>query len=130
MRQPVYFVVSADIAERSGLINSRYRTADNRFILNEDDMRHVRLEPQEYLTGIPAETVDEATSRSLISEGGYSIGPLPEQRDSSAESNPDDGQNSLLESADDSGSPEPDPGAGSGQDNNESENIQDDNNDR
>lgn len=76
MRPTSYFNASHDIAVRSGVIAHRYRTADGRFILNEDDMRHIRLLPAEYSTGIDAIPITESEASELIAAGGYQMGEL------------------------------------------------------
>lgn len=69
------FLVSRDIAIRSGLIQERYRIADGRFVLNNKDLSYVRFTPDEYIDGLKGveRTSDEIAAR-LIAENGYQMG--------------------------------------------------------
>lgn len=69
-----YFSVTRDVAVRSGVIAQRYRTVDGRFILNEDDMRHIRLLPEEYITGLDAIVLTASEANDLIIAGGWKLG--------------------------------------------------------
>lgn len=80
-----YFSVSHAVAVRSGVIAQRYRTADDRFILNEDDMRHIRMLPEEYITGLDAIVLTEMEAMELIAQGGHQMGERIGSADSSAE---------------------------------------------
>ena len=44
--------MTKDIAIRSGLIESRYRIADGRFVLDNKDLSRVRFTPDEYISGL------------------------------------------------------------------------------
>ncbi len=73
--EKVLYVASRDIAERSGMIASRYRTKDGRFILNNRDLSRIRLTADEYVTGLAGvEIVSESEADRLINEGGYRLG--------------------------------------------------------
>ena len=73
--EKVLYVASRDIAERSGMIASRYRTKDGRFILNNRDLSRIRLTADEYVTGrAGVEIVSESEADRLINEGGYRLG--------------------------------------------------------
>ena len=74
MRNMAYFLVPEQIAERSGTIEHRYRTKDGRFILNETDMKGVRLTPEEYISGLDVEILSESRASELIKENGYQMG--------------------------------------------------------
>jgi hypothetical protein len=78
------FVVGADIARRAGVIAKCYRTKEGRYVVSQSDLRMLRLEPEEYITGIDAEIVDLETAKMLIADGGSQIG---EPVDASAEMN-------------------------------------------
>lgn len=69
------YLVSRDIAIRSGLIRIRYRIADGRFVLNNKDLSYVRFTPDEYIDGLKGveRTSDEIAAR-LIAENGYKMG--------------------------------------------------------
>ena len=76
MRTTKYFLVKPDIAERAGVMDSRYHTSDGLMVLNEQDMGRVRLTPEEYQTGVVERIVDEAEATNLIEEAGRKMGRL------------------------------------------------------
>ena len=78
MRTTKYFLVKPDIAERAGVMDSRYHTSDGLMVLNEQDMGRVRLTPEEYQTGVVERIVDEAEATHLIEEAGRKMGRLVE----------------------------------------------------
>lgn len=79
MRTTKYFLVKPDIAERAGVMDSRYHTSDGLMVLNEQDMGRVRLTPEEYQTGVVERIVDEAEATHLIEEAGRKMGRLVEE---------------------------------------------------
>lgn len=69
------YLVSRDIAIRSGLIQIRYRIADGRFVLNNKDLSYVRFTPDEYIDGLKGvERTSEESAARLIAENGYKMG--------------------------------------------------------
>lgn len=69
------YLVSRDIAIRSGLIQIRYRIADGRFVLNNKDLSYVRFTPDEYINGLSGvERTSEEIAARLIAENGYKMG--------------------------------------------------------
>lgn len=74
MRTTKYFLVKPAIAERAGVLSQRYRTADGLIVLNEQDMGKVRLQPEEYLTGVVEKVIDEREAHVLIEQGGRKMG--------------------------------------------------------
>lgn len=69
------YLVSRDIAIRSGLIQIRYRIADGRFVLNNKDLSYVRFTPDEYIDGLKGvERTSEEIAARLIAENGYKMG--------------------------------------------------------
>lgn len=69
------YLVSRDIAIRSGLIQIRYRIADGRFVLNNKDLSYVRFTPDEYINGLAGvERTSEEIAARLIAENGYKMG--------------------------------------------------------
>lgn len=76
MRQTKYFLVKEKIAERAGVLNERYHTEDGLMVLGEQDMGRVRLEPEEYLTGVVEQVVSEEEAVKLIDAAGRKLGPL------------------------------------------------------
>ena len=70
----VYFVTK-EIAIRSGLVDSRYRIADGRFVLDNKDLSHVRFTTDEYINGLEGvEKTDNETAQTKIAENGYQMG--------------------------------------------------------
>lgn len=75
------YLVTKDIAIRSGLIESRYRIADGRFVLDNKDLSRVRFTPDEYISGLAGvEKVSDEEAETLISQNGYQIGEEVEQQ--------------------------------------------------
>lgn len=69
------YLVTKEIAMRSGVINSRYRVADGRFILSNKDLALVRLTSDEYVNGLQGvELISEAESQRLIAENHFQRG--------------------------------------------------------
>lgn len=69
------FLVTKEIAIRSGSIDSRYRIADGRFVLDNKDLSHVRFTTDEYINGLKGiEKVGDEEARSLIAQNGFKMG--------------------------------------------------------
>lgn len=51
-------------------------------VLNEQDMAKVRLEPEEYLTGVVEQVVSEDEAAQLIEQAGRVLGPLVQEQPS------------------------------------------------
>ena len=69
------YIVTRDIAQRSGMIASRYRTEDGRFILNERDLARVRLTPEEFVSGLAGvEMISAEVAKTLIRQNNYQMG--------------------------------------------------------
>ena len=69
------YLVTEDIAIRSGMVDSRYRIADGRFVLNNRDLNRVRFRADEYINGLAGvEKVSDEEARTLIARNGYSLG--------------------------------------------------------
>jgi len=70
-----FYLVTRDIAIRSGLVDVRYRTLDNRFVLDNKDLSRVRFTTDEYVSGLKGvEKISEAEAQTLIARGGYKKG--------------------------------------------------------
>lgn len=70
-----FYLVTKEIAIRSGLIDVRYRTLDNRFILDNKDLSRVRFTTDEYVNGLDGvEKITETEAQTLIAKGGYKKG--------------------------------------------------------
>ena len=75
------YLVTRDIAIRSGLIESRYRIADGRFVLDNKDLSRVRFTPDEYISGLAGvEKVSGEEAETLIAQNGYQMGEEVEQQ--------------------------------------------------
>lgn len=100
------YLATRDIAERTGVIASAYRTKDGRYIINHNDLMRVRFSTEELLQGISDKvqqiTKEEATS--LIQENNYQMGvtaAAPALEDSSIESPSDSGSSAESSPAPD-----------------------------
>lgn len=70
-----FYLVTRDIAIRSGLVDVRYRTLDGKFILDNKDLSRVRFTTDEYVSGLAGvEKITEAEAQTLIARGGYKKG--------------------------------------------------------
>jgi hypothetical protein len=70
-----FYLVTRDIAIRSGLVDVRYRTHDGRFILDNKDLSRVRFTTDEYVSGLAGvEKITESEAQALIAQGGYKKG--------------------------------------------------------
>ena len=65
------YLVSKELAERTGFAKQRYVTKDGRYIVNDRDLRIARLTEEERMA---AEPITKEQSRQLISENGYKTG--------------------------------------------------------
>ena len=66
------YLVTKEIAERSGLLGSRYMISDGRYVLNDRDLARVRLSADEYINGLKgAEKVDSNLAKNLIRQNGF-----------------------------------------------------------
>jgi hypothetical protein len=85
------YVVTQEIAIRSGVIETHYRTKDGRFILNSRDLSRIRLVGDEFVNGLDGvESITEQEADRLISEGGFKMGlpkeePVEEQEQTNVE---------------------------------------------
>lgn len=72
------YLVTKEIAVRSGLIESRYRIKDGRFVLNNRDLSRVRFTIDEYINGLSGvEKVSAEEAKTLIRQNNFAIGDLP-----------------------------------------------------
>lgn len=75
MLETAIYLVSREIAVRSGLKDQRYRIADGRFVLDNKDLSRVRFMPDEYMSGLQGiEKVSEQQAQTLIAQNGYQRG--------------------------------------------------------
>lgn len=68
MKREKKFLASADIAERIGVTESRYRTPEGKYILDEKDIRMIRFQmtPEEYVNGIDATIIPDDKVQAII----------------------------------------------------------------
>lgn len=72
MLDVAFYLVSEDIAQRSGLIGERYITKDGRYILDNKDLSRVRFTTDEYISGLSGvEKITNEQAKELIKENGY-----------------------------------------------------------
>lgn len=100
MRTTKYFLVKPAVAERAGVIHQRYHTQQGLMVLNEQDMGKIRLEPEEYLTGVVEQVVSEDEASQLIEQAGRVLGPLVEEQDHPSGELTDEDQNPAEEKVD------------------------------
>lgn len=75
------YLVSEEIAIRSGVIESRYRVSDGRFVLDSKDLSRIRFTIEEYIHGLDGvEMVDAERAKTLISANGNVMG-LPKAQE-------------------------------------------------
>lgn len=79
------YLVTRDIALRSGFINTRHRTKDGYFILNDRDLSCVRFTVDEYVNGLSGvKKISKAEAKKLIRENNYAIGDITERTETVA----------------------------------------------
>ena len=80
------YLVSRAIAERTGRINARYRTRDGRYIIDNNDLKRLRLTAEEYITGLKGvERIDDTEAKRMIALGGRAMGVAPVEEASPAD---------------------------------------------
>jgi hypothetical protein len=96
------YLVSRDIAIRSGLIQIRYRIADGRFVLNNKDLSYVRFTPDEYINGLAGvERTSEEIAARLIAENGYKMGDDVTAQEEQRQEQESDNDNGDIVNTDD-----------------------------
>ena len=79
------YLVTRDIALRSGFISTRHRTKDGYFILNDRDLSCVRFTVDEYVNGLSGvKKISKAEVKKLIRENNYAIGDITEETETVA----------------------------------------------
>ena len=79
------YLVTRDIALRSGFISTRHRTKDGHFILNDRDLSCVRFTVDEYVNGLSGvKKISKAEAKKLIRENNYAIGDRIEETETVA----------------------------------------------
>ena len=72
-----FYLVSESIARRSGAIASKYRTKNNKYILDNKDLARIRLTSEEYVHGLDIEMITLEQAKELIAENRYAMGEAP-----------------------------------------------------
>lgn len=69
------YLVTRDIAIRSGVANKRYRVPDGRFVLDNKDLSRIRFTTDEYVSGLKGvEKISDTEAATLIARQGYQMG--------------------------------------------------------
>ena len=69
------FIVTREVALRTGDIQNHYRTKDGRFILDSRTLAMIRFTPEEYISGLQGiEKITKQEALELIAKGGYHLG--------------------------------------------------------
>ena len=81
-----FFLVSRELAVRSGLKDVRYRIADGRFVLDNKDLGRIRFSSDEYINGLSGiERVSEQEAQALIAQNGFVMGDIPSEEVASSD---------------------------------------------
>ena len=95
-----YYLADASVAQRAGVERIRYMAADGRYIVNDSDLRRIRLTAEEYVTGLPVELVSHEKAKQLIRENGYDLGgALTQTRSGSSTGSTAEAQTASASSA-------------------------------
>ena len=68
MKKETTFLASEGIARRAGVMETRYRTPQGRYVLSEKDIRQIRFQmtPEEYVNGLDARIVTTEEAREIL----------------------------------------------------------------
>ena len=99
MLETATYLVTKEIAIRSGLISSRYRVADGRFVLNNRDLSRVRFSPDEYINGLEGvEKISSEQAKTLIRQNNFRLGAEVEEPAIAEETETTETENANIES--------------------------------
>lgn len=99
MLETATYLVTKEIAIRSGLISSRYRVADGRFVLNNRDLSRVRFSPDEYINGLEGvEKISSEQAKTLIRQNNFRLGAEVEEPAVTEETETTETENANIES--------------------------------
>ena len=99
MLETATYLVTKEIAIRSGLISSRYRVADGRFVLNNRDLSRVRFSPDEYINGLEGvEKISSEQAKTLIRQNNFRLGAEVEELAIAEETETTETENANVES--------------------------------
>lgn len=72
MVENTIYLATPEVAKRAGVYDTAYVVQDGRFVIDSMDIRHIRLDGMEYVTGIDGiELVSQDQAEQLISENKY-----------------------------------------------------------
>lgn len=73
------YLVTRDVALRTGSIQYKYRTEDGRFVVDYRTLSRIRLTSDELLNGLKGvEEITKEEAKTLIAKGGYKMGDSEE----------------------------------------------------
>ena len=73
------FVVTREVALRTGDIRYKYRTKDGRFIVDNRTLSKIKFTSEEIVSGLQGiEKITEQEAKELIAKGGYKMGDSDE----------------------------------------------------
>ena len=73
------YLVTKEVALRTGSIQYKYRTEDGRFIVDYRTLSRIRLTGDEILNGLKGvEEITKDEAKTLIAKGGYKMGDSEE----------------------------------------------------
>lgn len=103
MLDTAFYLVTSEIARRGGVIESRYRVSDGRFVLDNKDLSRIRLSADEYVTGLEGvEKISAHEAKTLIAKNGFKKGVgvvdnAQNKEDESAQNDADNEQEGHIE---------------------------------
>ena len=75
------YVVTREIALRTGDIRFKYRTEDGRFIVDNRTLAKIRFTSDEIVNGLDGvEKITDEEAKTLIARGGYKMGDADEEK--------------------------------------------------
>lgn len=84
-----FYIVTKDVAVRTGDIDSCYKTADGRYIMDSRLLQRIRLTGEEFMNGLAGvEMITRNEALTLIAKGGY---------ETDADQQPEDEQEQTLQ---------------------------------
>ena len=80
------FLVTRDVAMRTGDISTKYRTKDGRFIIDSRTLSRIQFTSEEMLNGLSGiEKITQEEAETLIAENDYKMGEAEEVEEVSSE---------------------------------------------
>lgn len=73
-----FYVISAALAQRIGLVGKRYLTQDGRYIIDNADLKRLSLTSEEFINGVQGlQAINKEEAKAMIALGGYTLGGIP-----------------------------------------------------